>query len=75
MRRRGISETVAMKVSGHKRASVFKRYYITEERDLERAAKLIEFTGSDVPQPEKLTQKLTHPVLHMHEFFASRLVC
>jgi hypothetical protein len=53
MRRRGISETVAMKISGHRTASVFKGYDITDERDLERAAKLIEFTGSDVSQPEK----------------------
>jgi hypothetical protein len=42
MRRQGISETVAMKISGHKTASIFKRYDITSERDLEQAAKLLE---------------------------------
>jgi hypothetical protein len=42
MTRRGISETVAMKISGHKTAHVFRRYNITDERDLAEATKKIE---------------------------------
>lgn len=42
MVRRGISETVAMKISGHLSANVFRRYDITSEADLADAARKIE---------------------------------
>ena len=42
MTRRGVSETVAMRISGHKTISVFKRYNIVDERDLAEATRLIE---------------------------------
>lgn len=42
MTRRGVSETIAMKISGHKTASVFRRYDITAELDLEEATRKIE---------------------------------
>jgi len=42
MIRRGISENVAMKISGHKTVSVFRRYDIVSKEDLRRAAQLIE---------------------------------
>ena len=48
MTRRGVSDVVAMKISGHKTASVFKRYNIVDERDPEQASKLIE-AGSQAP--------------------------
>jgi integrase len=42
MVRRGVSEQVAMKFSGHKTVSVFRRYNITADDDMLDAAKLIE---------------------------------
>lgn len=42
MVRKGISETVAMKLSGHKTMSVFRRYDITSTEDLRDAAQRLE---------------------------------
>jgi integrase len=42
MIRRGISEVVAMRISGHKTRSIFDRYNVTSESDLADAARKIE---------------------------------
>ena len=44
--RRGVSEKVCMAISGHKTRNMFDRYNITNERDLETAAKLLDCQAS-----------------------------
>lgn len=44
--RSGVSDNVAMQLSGHRTRSVFDRYDITSEADLRHAAELLEKTGS-----------------------------
>jgi integrase len=45
MIRRGVSQNVAMRISGHKTADVFRRYDITDEPDLIDATDKIEKGG------------------------------
>lgn len=65
MIRSGISQTVAMRVSGHKTASVFRRYDIVDERDLEQAAKLLEPAGqAPVSEAENRHETVTSNFAH-----------
>jgi hypothetical protein len=40
--RAGVPESVCMKISGHKTRSVFERYNVTSERDIDEAARKLE---------------------------------
>jgi integrase len=60
MTRRGVNDTTAMKISGHKTRSVFMRYNIVDERDLAEAARKIE-AGRQVDfKRSKSDTKVTH---------------
>jgi integrase len=62
MIRRGVSEQVAMLISGHKTREVFRRYNITSAEDLRHAARLIEAGRSqftDAVQSEVESEQAT----------------
>lgn len=52
LRRLGVAESVAMKISGHKTASVFRRYDIIEQSDLEDAAAKLDAKQKSQTVPE-----------------------
>jgi integrase len=59
--RAGVSETVAMKLTGHSTASVFRRYNITSSADLTAAVeRLARFHGA-APEPEASGRVLAMP--------------
>jgi integrase len=64
MTRRGVNETVAMKISGHKTASVFRRYNITDERDLSEATRKIEAGRQEFPAEKTDTKTDTSGYAH-----------
>lgn len=65
MTRRGVNDTTAMKISGHKTRSVFMRYNIVDERDLAEAARLIE-TGRQVSIPAEKTDTKSDTSTYAH---------
>jgi integrase len=57
LRRAGVSEGVAMKISGHKTRAVFERYNIDDERDVIEAMKRLDAYTRDRADQEKVAEE------------------
>jgi integrase len=56
MRRAGVSEEVAMKITGHKTSLMFQRYNITDDRDIQEALAKTQAYVSSLPTQQKVIQ-------------------
>jgi hypothetical protein len=60
LERAGVSRSVAMKLTGHKTESVYRRYAIVSEADLfEGVAKLARLHAQREPQPRVVVMPIT----------------
>ncbi len=61
LRRLGVAESVAMKISGHKTSSVFRRYDITDEADLADAAARLDAKRAERTEKELIEKHTEAP--------------
>jgi len=59
--RAGVPEGVAMKMTGHKTRSVFERYNIVNDADLDEAARRLNAAGKDMGK-DSLSHQIASPV-------------
>jgi len=59
--RSGVSETVAMRISGHKTRSIFQRYNITNEEDLKQAAERLNTHLKEIEETRQTETMGTNP--------------
>ena len=71
MTRRGVTEKVAMTISGHSTRSVVDRYNIVDETDLTEATRKIEARNQPSIWRTKLRQNSNTPMCGFREFWLS----
>ena len=59
--RAGVTQAVAMRVTGHKTASIFRRYDIVNEDDMRRAAAMLDLANSLRAELQPLDPPLDPP--------------
>ena len=60
MYKAGVSQVVAMKISGHKTDSVYRRYRIVDEDDIEKALPVTQEFGEASPRDQRRRDQ-AHP--------------
>ena len=56
LRRAGVAESVAMRITGHKTRSLFERYNIVDEEDIRDVERRVEFFQAQEESAQKTAQ-------------------